>query len=117
MSFDTTEKIIAIAPAEIPTLLGAMLAQYGEDLTDGARTVRTIGAHWDDSEHTRLRAADFPTTINGQPLTDGRMAFRCLWQAAAAAAVERGDIPGVAILTPAELTALTPPPPEPPAAP
>lgn len=108
MSFEQTPRIIALHPDNIPAILSPLLAQYGEELPDGFRTIRTIGAHWDDGDHTRMRAADFPTTITGQPLSDGRVAFTALWQSDLAAALP--TIPGVQELTPAELTALTPPP-------
>jgi hypothetical protein len=47
-------------------------------------------------------------TITGQPLTDGRVAFTCLWQSDLAAAFDRGDIAGVAELSAEELAGLTP---------
>lgn len=111
MSYELTDRIIAIAPANVETLLASLSAQYGEPLPDGAETITTIGAHWDDSAKTRLRAASLHKgTISGQPLTDGRLAFRCLWQSELASAFDRGEIQGVEQLTEAQLAALTPAP-------
>jgi len=101
--------VLAVAPNAVATLFPALLAQYGEALQDGAESITTIGGHWDDSDKTRIRAASLHKgTITGQPLTDGRVAYTCLWQADLAAAFDRGDIAGVAELSAEELTALTP---------
>jgi hypothetical protein len=60
---------------------------------------------------TALTATD--GTITGQPLTDGRVAYTCLWQADLAAAFDRGDIKGVEELTGEQLADLTPQPSQP----
>ena len=81
MSYELTDRIIAVAPEAVETLFPQLLAQYGEELPDAGRQVLTIGGHWDDAAKTRIRAASLTDgTITGQPLTDGRVAFRCLWQ-------------------------------------
>jgi hypothetical protein len=109
MSYETTSRTIAVAPEAVATLFPALLAQYGEALPDGAESVMTIGGHWDDAAQTRLRAASLHKgTITGQPLTDGRVAFRCLWQADLAAAFDAGEIGGVEQLTEEQLASLTP---------
>lgn len=111
MSYELTDRIIAIDPNAVEALLSNLTAQYGELLTDGNETITTIGAHWDDTAKTRLRAASLHKgTISGQPLTDGRVAFRCLWQSELASAFDRGEIQGVEQLTEAQLAALTPAP-------
>jgi hypothetical protein len=111
MSYESTSRTIAVAPEAVATLFPALLAQYGEALPDGAESVLTIGGHWDDAAQTRLRAASLHKgTITGQPLTDGRVAFRCLWQADLAAAFDAGEIAGVEELDAAELSTLTPQP-------
>ena len=110
MSFETHTRTLALSPALAESLLPQLHATYGEDLPDGKTTVRTIGAHWDDTAHTRIRAANFPTTINGRLLTDGRLAFTALWQSALAADFDANGIPGVEELTDAQLAALTPAP-------
>ena len=111
MSYETTERTIAVAPASVATLFPQLLAQYGEALPDGPRSIVTIGGHWDDSDKTRIRAASLnDDTITGQPLTDGRVAFTCLWQADLAAAFDNGGIEGVEQLTDQQLAALTPEP-------
>jgi DNA-binding transcriptional LysR family regulator len=110
-NFETTERIIAVAPEAVATLFPQLLAQYGQELPDGTRIVLTIGGHWDDAEKARIRAASLTDgTITPQPLTDGRVAFRCLWQADLAAAFDAGEIEGVEELDDAELAALTPQP-------
>jgi hypothetical protein len=92
-----TSRTIAVAPEAVETLFPALLAQYGEALPDGAESILTIGGHWDDSDKTRIRAASLHKgTITGQPLTDGRVAFTCLWQSDLAAAFDAGDIAGAA---------------------
>jgi hypothetical protein len=113
MAFETTDRIIAVAPEAVETLFPALLAQYGEVLPDGPRSVQTIGGHWDDAAKTRIRAASLTDgTITGQPLTDGRVAFRCLWQADLAAAFDRGEFPALQQLTEQQLADLTPKPEE-----
>jgi hypothetical protein len=100
MSYETTSRTIALNPEAVATLFPALLAQYGEALPDGAESITTIGGHWDDSDKTRIRAASLHKgTITGQPLTDGRVAFTCLWQSDLAAAFDAGDIAGVAELS------------------
>jgi hypothetical protein len=111
MSYELTDRTIAVAPEAMETLFPALLAQYGEVLPDGAESVATIGGHWDDGAKTRIRAASLHKgTITGQPLTDGRVAFTCLWQADLAAAFDAGQIAGAEELTQLQLTQLTPQP-------
>jgi hypothetical protein len=111
MSFETHHRNLALAPALADSLLPQLLAIYGEDLPDGTRMIRTIGAHWDDSDHARIRAAESPRTATGRTLTDGRVAFSgILWQSSLAADFDANGIPGVEELSDAQLVALTPPP-------
>jgi hypothetical protein len=111
MSYELTLRTIAVAPASVATLFPALLAQYGEALPDGPRSIKTVGGHWDDSAQTRIRAASLiDGTITGQVLTDGRVAFTCLWQADLAAAFDAGGIEGVEQLTEEQLAELTPEP-------
>lgn len=100
MSFADTERIIALPPGDVGTLFPALLAQYGEPLPDGEREIVTIGAFWDDAAKTRKRAASLSDgTIQGIPLTDGRAAYRCLWQTGLMAEFDANGIPGVEELT------------------
>jgi hypothetical protein len=109
MSYELTSRTIAVAPASVATLFPQLLAQYGEALPDGPRSINTIGGHWDDSDKTRIRAASLTDgTITSQPLTDGRVAYTCLWQADLAAAFDAGGIEGVEELSAEELAALAP---------
>ena len=109
MSYELTSRTIAVFPTSVATLFPALLAQYGEALPDGPRSINTIGGHWDDSDKTRIRAASLNDgTITGQVLTDGRVAFTCLWQADLAAAFDAGGIEGVEELSAEELAALAP---------
>ena len=111
MSYETISRTIAVAPEAVVTLFPALLAQYGEALPDGPRSIVTIGGHWDDNDRTRIRAASLADgTITGQPLTDGRVAFTCLWQADLAAAFDDGGIEGVEQLSAEQLAALMPEP-------
>jgi hypothetical protein len=111
MSHELTARIIAVQPEAVATMFPELLAQYGQELPDGAESVLTIGGHWDDSAQTRIRAASLTDgTITGQPLTDGRLAYRCLWQADLAAAFDAGEIEGVEELTSEQLANLTPQP-------
>ena len=106
-NFDTTERIIAVPAAAVGTMFPDLLAQSGQELPDAGRSILTIGGHYDDAEKTRIRAASLTDgTITGQSLTDGRLAFRCLWQAALASAFDAGKIEGAAQLTEAQLSAL-----------
>jgi hypothetical protein len=107
MSFEQTERIISVAPEAVESLFSQLLAEYGEPLPDRNRNIVTIGGHWDDSEKTRIRAASLiDGTISGQPLTNGRLAFRCLWQSDLAKSFEDGKIIGVEELTESQLEAL-----------
>ena len=109
MSFENTERIAAIAPADVATVFPALVAQFGEPMPDGDLEIVTIGAHWDDSAKTRKRAASLTDgTITGIPLTDGRVAFRCLWQSDLAAAWGGGLLPQVEQLTEEQFQALLP---------
>jgi hypothetical protein len=108
-NFETTERIIAVPAEAVATMFPQLLAQYGQELPDAGRNVLTIGGHYDDAAKSRIRAASLADgTITGQPLTDGRLAFRCLWQADLAAAFDNGDITGVEELTQEQLASLTP---------
>jgi hypothetical protein len=110
-NFEPTERIIAVSPQDVETLFVDLLNVYGVEVQDGPRRVLTIGAHWDDAEKTRLRAASLTDgTITPIVLTDTRVAFRCLWPVALAQAFEEGVIEGVEELTPAQLAELTPQP-------
>lgn len=113
MSYELTDRIIAVAPEAVDTLFPQLLTQYGEALPDAGRQVHTIGGHWDDAAKTRIRAASLTDgTITGQPLTDGRVAFRCLWQSDLAKDFDDGKILGVEELTQEQLESLTPNPEE-----
>jgi hypothetical protein len=110
-NFETTERIIAVPASAVSTMFPTLLAQYGQELPDAGRSILTIGGHWDDAAKTRIRAASLTDgTITGQPLTDGRLAFRCLWQANLAAAFDAGEITGAEQLTEQQLSSLTPQP-------
>jgi hypothetical protein len=110
-NFEPTERIIAVAPQDVETLFVDLLNVYGVEVQDGPRRIKTLGAHWDDAEKTRIRAASLTDgTITPQPLTDGRVAFRCLWQSDLAVAFDAGEIEGVEQLTEQQLADLTPQP-------
>jgi hypothetical protein len=109
MSYELTQRTIAVAPEAIATLFPALNAQYGEELSYGSGNTRTIGAFWNDVEKTSIYAASMDRgNIVGQPLTDGRVAYTCLWQSDLAAAFDAGEIDGVTELTPEELAGLIP---------
>jgi hypothetical protein len=108
-NFEPTERIIAVPAEAVGTMFPRLLAQYGQELPDAGRIVLTIGGHWDDAAKTRIRAASLTDgTITGMPLTDGRVAYTCLWQADLAVAFDAGEIEGVEQLTEQQLTDLTP---------
>ena len=108
-NFETTERIIAVPADAVATMFPQLLAQYGQELPDAGRSILTLGGHWDDAAKTRIRAASLADgTITGMTLTDGRLAFRCLWQADLAAAFDNGDIPGAEQLTEQQLAELLP---------
>lgn len=113
MSFSDTELNIAVESGQSLTLFGEQWPLHKEPLPDGNKIVETICAHWDDSAHTRKRAASLHDgTIKPTVLTDGRDLWRGLWQSDVEAKVIAGEIPGVEILTNEQVAALTPPPPE-----
>lgn len=108
MSFENRQRTLALSPELIGTLFPSLLAEHGEELPDAGTVIKTIGGHWDDSEHTRIRAASFPTTITGQQLKDGRIAFTALWQSDLAAEFDSGAFPGVEELSAEQLFNLIP---------
>jgi hypothetical protein len=111
MSFELTERNLAILPQDLEAAFPSLVAMFGEELPDGSETVRTIGAHWDDGAKTRIRAASLEKgTITGIPLKDGRLLFRCLWQVDLVAAYEAGAIPQAEELTDEQVQALLPEP-------
>ncbi|GAT32504.1 hypothetical protein TSACC_2903 [Terrimicrobium sacchariphilum] len=107
MSFQQIERIVAFDSMQVGALLGTALEWFGETVPDGAESIRTIGAFWDDEGRTRIRAASLVDgTISGIPLADGRVAFQCLWQSDLVDAWQEGLFPGVVELTTEELSAL-----------
>jgi len=78
MTFSDTFQIYAF-PAEMLDHLPGLIHDYGVDGMDGKTPVRTIAAGWDDTEHTRKRPLQFPTTASLTQLTDGRLAYKALW--------------------------------------
>ena len=104
--FENDERIISVAAENVATLFPLLLAQFGEDLPDNGKMIRTIGGHWDDTAKTRKRAAKFPTTITGIMLKDLRIAFIALWQSDLAAAYDAGQIPEAEQLTPKQFQSL-----------
>jgi len=108
-NFEPTARIIAVPAEAVSTMFPALVAQYGQELPDAGRNVLTIGGHYDDAAKTRIRAASLTDgTITGMPLTDGRVAFRCLWQADLAAAFDAGEIGGAEQITAEQLADLAP---------
>ena len=107
MSFETIHRNMAVSPQDVEALFSALLGRFGEELPDGNERIRTIGGHWDDTAHTRVRAASMhKPTITGILLTDGRVCFRCLWQSDLAATYDAGEVPGVEQLSDEQLAAL-----------
>ena len=113
MAFEQTERIIAVPADAVGTLFPALLEQYGEELSYGSGTTRTIGAFWNEPEKQRIYAASIERgSIAPTVLADGRLAYRCLWQADLAAAFDAGQITGAEELTEQQLADLTPEPQE-----
>ena len=111
MNHEQTQRTIAVSPDSVATLFPQLLAQYGEELSYGSGSTRTIGAFWNDAEKTSVYAASMERgNIVGKPLTDGRVAFTCLWQSDLATAFDRGEIEGGAELSAEELAGLVPEP-------
>jgi hypothetical protein len=109
MSFENQEKIIAIAATDASNLFPELLEKYGEIVNDGKNKILTIGAHWDNVEKTKIRAASLANgTIAGRLLSDGRIAYMCLWQFDLAKAFNNGEIPQAEEITVQELEELTP---------
>lgn len=107
--FEDTERIAAIAPEKVEEFFLGLMDNFASEIDDGGRVISTIGAFWDDSAKTRKRAASLPDgTIAGAPLTDGRIAYRCLWENRLGAAFDQGLVPDVEQLTEQEFIALLP---------
>ena len=111
MAFETTDRIIAVPADAVGTLFPALLAEYGEELSYGSGSTRTIGAFWNEPEKVRIYAASIERgSIAPTVLTDGRLAYRCLWQSDLAAAFDAGQIAGAEQLTEQQLASLSPQP-------
>ena len=94
MSFELTERIFAVSPSDLGALHDELLQKYGEFLPSHKGTVLTVAAHWDDTSNTKIRGGSLiGGTISPIPLTDGRVAFRCLWQSDLIDAFENGEYP------------------------
>ena len=115
MSFELIPRIIAVDGETVANFYTVYTDNYGEYLPTGDMTtsIKTIGAYWDDTAQTRLRAVNVANgDIVGIKLKDGRVAFTCLWQSNLAAAFDAGQLQGnIQQLSINELTALTPQPP------
>lgn len=107
MTFSTTFKTFAF-PETLVENLPQIIDQFGEEAQDALETVKTIACGWDDSEHTRLRALQFPKTASLTDLIDGRKAYTALWSERLLAAFEAGQLPDVQELTIEELQDLLP---------
>ncbi len=109
MSYENTERIAAIAPEKVGVIFPQLLALFGEEIADGRKKELTIGAFWDDEGKTRKRAASLiDGTITPVVLTDGRVAYRCLWQSDLVAAWQSGQLPDVEELSEKQLADLLP---------
>jgi hypothetical protein len=109
MSFESADRIAALAPENVGTIFPQLVAAFGEDLPDGDELKRTIGAFWDDTSRTRKRAASLTDgTIKPIVLSDVRVAYRCLWQSDLVRAWEAGQLPAVEQLSEAQFAALRP---------
>lgn len=102
MKFSTTFKTFAF-PVSLVDDLPSLVEQYGEEAQDALLTVKTLACGWDDSEHTRLRALRFPSTVSLTDLKDGRKAYTALWSLVLLDAIDRGAIPDIVELTQEEL--------------
>lgn len=105
MKFSTTFKTFAF-PVSLVDSLPTLVEQYGEEAQDALLTVKTLACGWDDSDHTRLRALRFPSTVSLTDLKDGRKAYTALWSLSLLDAIDRGDIADIAELTQQELNDL-----------
>lgn len=105
MKFSTTFKTFAF-PTSLVDSLPALVEQYGEEAQDALLTVKTLACGWDDSEHTRLRALRFPSTVSLTDLIDGRKAYTALWSLSLLDAIDKGEIPDITELTQEQLAEL-----------
>ena len=97
--FDLVERMLVFTPTEADAFLKQLTAN-GADAQDGQRTVRTILLTWDDTEHTRVRAASYPETIQPVVLKDGRVMVSGLWSKKGLAAVGRAEVVAVELTKP-----------------
>ena len=103
---DLVERSIAFSPAQANAFL-RLAAAHGTDERDGLNTVKTLLVCWDDTDHTRLRAASYPENVVPVKLKDGRVLISGLWSKKALAAIARADVVA-AELSKAELDPLLP---------
>ena len=103
---DLVERSIAFSPAQANAFL-RLAAAHGTDERDGLNTVKTLLVCWDDTDHTKLRAASYPENVVPVKLKDGRVLISGLWSKKALAAIARVDVVA-AELSKAELDPLLP---------
>ena len=88
---DLVERSIAFSPAEANAFL-RLAAAHGTDERDGINTVKNLLVCWDDTDHTRLRAASYPENVVPVKLKDGRVLISGLWSKKALAAIQRAEV-------------------------
>lgn len=107
MSFSNTMRNIAVAPEVLDNLFPVLLAEYGEYISDGIRGIITIGAHWDDENHSIKRAASLlDQTITPRKLIDGRVVYTFLPQSDLEQRFLNGEISDIEELTEDEINEL-----------
>lgn len=105
--FEILPRTIAIEPTHVADLLAGAMAQFAVMVPDGKSSLPCIAAHWDDEQHTRIRAASLVNgSVSPVPVGDGRICFTALWQSDLAAAFDAGQIAGAEEIDP---TTITPP--------
>jgi hypothetical protein len=92
----------------VATLFPALLAQYGEELSYGSGSTRTIGAFWNDAEKTSVYAAIYGTRQHRRPTADRWPSglYLLVAERTSPLPLTAGDIAGVAELSAEELAGL-----------
>lgn len=83
-------------PSEVPVMFSNLMKSHSVSMLRGDESVAALGAFWGDEDNTKMIEASLDTgTIAPLPLTDGRVAFSCLWSESLGTAFDAGAIQGV----------------------
>lgn len=105
--FKDSEEFVMFSPLMV-SQLKSLTVLHGDIARDGPKEFRTLMAHWDDTDHTRKRAADFPISCSPSLLINGNLCAIGLWSDKAISSILNGDYPLASVITEEEFKNLLP---------